>query len=694
MKAPANNNPLPPEPLLPGPCSHLFCHPDEKPCVHLAVADLAGDIARVFGERPTVKRHLPREEDAFILVGTLTQPAFRERVEAFGLDLTSLEGRWEGYRVQTFGQHHQNVLLCGSDERGTMWAVYDFAEKVLGVDPVGFWTDHEPPPRTDWTLGDYFVEDAPAPFRYRGWFINDEDLLTEWRNGGGKRYIDYPYYGQVTHPDAMARVIETALRLKQNLLIPASFLDIDNPAEENLVRMAVERGLFVTQHHIETLGVSYFSLENYWKARGQEPPSFVTDRERMIETWTHYTRKWARYGDQVIWQLGLRGRGDKPVWSIDPNVPDTPAGRGALISEAIACQQRIVAEVTGRDDFVNTSTLWDEGTELFKAGHLQFPEGTIIVLADNARGTLPGPGYHGKIFGHQWAEDFYEVPRQSNRAYGLYYHVAFWSTGPHLVHGVPPAKIAHALAEARAKGDTEYIITNVSNIRENVLGVQMVSALTSNTTAADPNRFLLRWCEEQFAPGLAAEILDLYHAFYGAYATAPVEGCRFPALFHDGAIAQRGQCLLNPDAWTVYDNDILRKMADVLHRATTESLPRWEELLRRIRDLAPRVPADRRSFYHHHFAVQAGILHRLTVWGLAVATVIRERSSLPPEEQIAHLDRGIQALREALELCRESERGRWRHWYRGDRKLSLPKLHELTLARRGQIKSQPTQHAS
>lgn len=679
----------PPEPSLPGPCSHLFCAAEEKSCVHLAVDDLAGDIARVFGGRPLVKRHLPRDEDAFILVGTLTQPAFRERVEAYGLDFASLEGKWEGYRVQTFGDRHQNLLLCGSDERGTMWAVYDFVEKVLGVDPVGFWTDHEPARLKDWPLREYFAEGAPGPFRYRGWFINDEDLLTEWRHGGGQRYIDYPYYGQVPHPEAMARVLGTAVRLKQNLIIPASFLDIDNPAEENLVRMAVERGLFVTQHHCETLGVSHFSLENYWKARGQEPPSFVGDRERMIETWTYYARKWARYGDQIIWQLGLRGRGDKPVWDIDSNVPDTPSGRGALISEAIACQHRIVTEATGRHDFVSTSTLWDEGTELFKAGHLEFPEGTIIVLADNARARLPGPGHLGRLFAHQWAEDFYEVPRKSGRAYGLYYHVAFWSTGPHLAQGVPPAKIAHAFAEAIHQGDTEYVITNVSNIRENVLGVRLVSLLGCEPAAGDPEAFLHDWCVQQFGPELAPEIRDLYHRLHSAYATEPLEVCRYPALYHDGAITERGKMLLNPDAWTFYDNGELLRMADVLQRATAESLPRWEELVRQIHALAPRIPEERQSFYHHHFAVQAGILRALTFWGHAVAKVLRHGADLPPETQAAELERAAAALQDAMNLCRASETGPWLHWYRGDRKLNLAQLHQLTLARREQPNPKP-----
>lgn len=35
-------------------------------------------------------------------------------------------------------------LLCGSDGRGPIWAVYDFVEKVLSADSSAFQTDDKP----------------------------------------------------------------------------------------------------------------------------------------------------------------------------------------------------------------------------------------------------------------------------------------------------------------------------------------------------------------------------------------------------------------------------------------------------------------------------------------------------------------------------------------------------------------------
>ena len=682
--------------------AQLFCDHREHSGVLLAARDLAGDIEKVCGVSPTLKRYLPREQDGFILVGSLTNEAFRARVEACGLDVSSLEGQWEGYRVQTFGDQHQNWLLCGSDTRGAMWAVYEMAEKVLGVDPLYFWTDHEPAPLKDGAPQAVFIEDAPRTFRYRGWFINDEDLLTEWKNGGGKRYIDYRFYQQVQHPDVFARVLEAAVRLKQNLIIPASFLDIDNPAEEHLVRMAVERGLFVTQHHIETLGVSHFALENYWKARGQEPPSFVTDRERMVETWTYYTRKWAAFGDQVIWQLGLRGRGDRPVWNIDSNVPADDAGRGALISEAMACQRRIVAEVTGNPDPVCTTTLWAEGTALHQAGHLRFPPDTIVVFADNLRAHLK----HKSYFAHQWAADFHEVERLDDLKYGIYYHVAVWGAGPHLAQGVPPAKIETSIRLAAAKGDTAYVITNVTNIREVVLGVRAVAALTHNVDAFDLDRFMADWCRAAFDERVP-EWRALYVDWHQAYGSVPAPEPAHPALLHDGHLAAHGSVLLRYEfaaRGLPIEDRLLRRGAGLPNQQVEPiprdmieddlrlvqpllmaSLARWRRMEERIHLLVPHVPSGRRAFFDHHFRVQALHMRALTQWCLALGHAIALRhTDASVADQLAALDEAAAALGDLLAAREQTATGKWRHWYRGDRKMDIPTLWRSTAQLRDQ----------
>ncbi len=42
-----------------------------------------------------------------------------------------------------------------------------------------------------------------------------------------------------------------------------------------------------------------------------------------------YAEKWATY-QNVIWQLGLRGIADRPMWMADPDVPQSDADRVIL----------------------------------------------------------------------------------------------------------------------------------------------------------------------------------------------------------------------------------------------------------------------------------------------------------------------------------------------------------------------------
>src|SRR5690606_16199032 len=128
------------------------------------------------------------------------------------------------------------------------------------------------------------------------------------------RNIDYPYYSQVVHPEIMEKLVESMVRLRYNLIIPASFIDIKNPPEKRLVDIAASRGVFLSMHHIEPMGVSGFTFFNYWNERGKDYKfSYYSHPEAMKEVWTEYAKEWVQY-DNVIWQIGLRGIADRPVW--------------------------------------------------------------------------------------------------------------------------------------------------------------------------------------------------------------------------------------------------------------------------------------------------------------------------------------------------------------------------------------------
>lgn len=673
-----------------GRAADIFVPAGESSAVALAAADLASDIERVGSRRPVVKRFVPREEAAFLLIGTIGTPEFDATLASRGLDVSAIDGGFERYVVRTFGENHENLLVAGSDARGTMWGIYHLSEQLLGVDPVYLWTGNQPRRRERIEVGPIDLVSDEPDFRFRGWFLNDEDLLTEWRNGGGRRYIDYPFYHQVIHQDVLARVIETALRLRQNMMIPASFVDIMNPAEENLVRMVSERGLFVTQHHVEPLGVSHFAWDNYWADRGRKIPcSFVTEREAHIEIWRDYVERWARYPN-VIWQLGLRGRGDRPVWFHDDAVPASDAERGALISDAYAAQHAIVADVLGTTDFPSTTTLWMEGSHLQRDGHLDFPPGVTIVFADLGSSQM-------------MQDDFDHTERRDEHTYGVYHHVCFWGDGPHLAQGTSIGKLAHNYRRADEKGDTHYSILNVSNVREVILGAEAVAELTWDARGFDPAGFLDRWFTREFGDAAAPAVRDAYDAYFGAYHVMRDERRPDEMLLIDGMTRRLGLKLLDILEGSHEESNLgyyrhlddfdstdafLSYFADALSAADA----RWRRAQQALYEALPAVTEERRAYFTDHFIVQYDTIVGLYRWAhllaqAAVAVRNGDSSASPAggaapapaaSGPAALVDAAASALEKALIDRRKAEHGAFAHWYRGDRKMNLPRVLQRT----------------
>jgi hypothetical protein len=450
--------------------------------VRLAAEDLASDVQKITGRKPEV-----------VVGGVLPDGPCVKLVTKGG-------GPWESYRVEA---KNGRLEIEGCDARGTMFGVYAFCEQYLKVDPLGFWSGREPAKRPELRWDSVLLASGSPSFKFRGWFINDEDLLTEWMEGGGTRNIDYPYYGQVVNREAMRAVVEALVRSRFNLIIPASFIDILNPPEAALVQECVRRGVFVSQHHVEPMGVSAFSYFNYWKARGRDLKySYFSQPAEVREVWRVYAEKWAAYPN-VIWQLGLRGIADRPMWMADATVPQSDEDRGRIISEAMSDQVKILEEVCPKQPRLMSTTLWAEGSILNQKGFLTVPEGTLIVFADNS------PGW-------KWQQDFYETPRNPKYAYGVYYHHGLIGSGPHLAQVVPPHKTFEMMRTAREKGAGEYAIFNVANIREFVLGIDATAKMTWRMEGYEPDAWLDGWVKERFS-AKQAEIVNAYKIYFNAY---------------------------------------------------------------------------------------------------------------------------------------------------------------------------------
>ncbi len=207
---------------------------DEPPAVHAAAADLAVDFEKALGTRPGVTEKYNNGPDTVLIGENAKLP---ESMRSTNISAP------ESFSIAVYGK---TVVLSGADMRGAIYSIYQFSEDYLGVAPMYFWTDGRPPRRSriqiPATLNRSF---GPPVFRYRGFFINDEDLLTGWAPGEKKD-------GTGISLAAWDKVYETILRLKGNMVVPGTWIFPDDAQ----IWAAGERGLIVTQHHAIPLGLN------------------------------------------------------------------------------------------------------------------------------------------------------------------------------------------------------------------------------------------------------------------------------------------------------------------------------------------------------------------------------------------------------------------------------------------------------
>lgn len=646
--------------------------------IKLAADDMLSDLAKIAGNATTAS--LPSK----IVIGTVGELGTSAYEPDVGEIQTQLNGKWEAYRVCT---QNDRLYILGSDTRGAICGIYHFLETCLGVDPMYLWTGKKPQPRNEIVLRDVSLSSDGPSFRFRGWFVNDEDFLTEWKPFDGRRNNDYKYYGKIMHPDVSDKVIETALRLRMNMLIPSSFNDVLNPPEAYAVEKAAQRGLIVTQHHIEPLGVGAFNFDDYFEKQGEQPPlfSYLKHPEALKEVWETYVKAWARY-DDVIWQLGLRGRGDRAMWLHDPSIPKDDAARGKIISDAIRYQYDLVRK-HDPDGYI-TLTLWLEMARLMEHGHIDLPDDINIVFADNS----PGWGF---------SPDFYQVPRESNKQYGVYYHHQLWGTGPHFIQIIPPEKTYEVLAAAVAHDSDDYCMLNVGNIREFVYGLKLSSEMLFDWQKFDVGEAKDRWFDFHYGRW-SDETREVYEQFFGhylldtdnRYSTGFTDMPNSPYIL-DGNLAWRMKQMLEDlnrhfglepfqgNSWlTAGERVSARKLS---WKATEEDYlgqirkqdARALRVIESADALHGRMSGYSKRLLDTNLLTPTRMFHGLMA--CTIETMLAKKSAVAGDDAgtLKHLKNALREIQQANQVKQAMLQGQWQGWYRGEYKIMLSSYEEF-----------------
>jgi len=610
--------------------------------VHRAAEDLASDFGKVFGAKPKIAGHAG-EAGVTVLIGEAAELPAALRPE----NVTAAESFSMAVKGKT-------LVLAGADMRGTIYAIYQFSQEYLGVDPLYYWTDHEPERRARVELPEGLSRVYPAPvFRYRGFFINDEDLLTGWSPGTK----DHTGIALATWD----KVFETILRLKGNMVVPGTWIFPNDPQ----IRAAAERGLIVTQHHAIPLGL------NVARWPKDVPYNYSTHPEILERAWKDAVAEYPP-NIEMLWDVGLRGLSDTSYASMDPSVEGNDELLGQRISSAIEEQMKIVRAAHPDAKFV--TDLWQEGARLVQEGYLKIPPEVTTVWADDGYGYIQDKG-------------------EVKAGEGTYYHVAMMNNRTNqLTEMVPIERISGELGRYVKAGATQYFLVNTSDIRPYTLTIRAVMdyAWLGHLPGVEkePSDFYRSYAAEEFGDKAAPAIAAMYRDYFAA----PAHFGTPPREYSDQLYHTEGRQLL--ETWMIDSplyaipsqspkwsaprligqeygfrfggKEWMRTTAAREIEQCGEAQPRWDAVWKQAVAAEALVPESRRNFYQASVLTMVTIQRESNRMLLDIAKSIEDaQKGDPTAAQQAAAD-ALAAVGEVRQAQAAAEYGKWKNWYRGD----------------------------
>lgn len=655
----------------------------ESAPVRHATQDLVADFSKVFGRTPQVVNSLDAAGPVAILIAQRQNLpagfdcATTSNTEAFAFSTTSAGAGPTRRRV---------ICLTGADMRGTIYAVYEFSQKVLGVDPMYLWTDKQPARRVSIPLPADFDHVYPSPvFRYRGFFPNDEDLLSGWVPAAKGEHTGISL-------KVWDNIFETILRLKGNIVVPGTWIFPDDAQ----VHAAAERGLIINQHHAIPLGV------NVARWPQDVPYNFSTHPEILERAWTNAVAAY-KPGDDILWSVGLRGLSDSSYASLDPSVRDNDPLLGKRISDAIAEQMKIVRARYPRAQFV--TDLWQEGARLMQEGYLTIPPEVSLVWADTGYGDMQDSG---KVAAGQ----------------GAYIHVAMMNgQANQLSEMVPVATLLSELNRYIKAGATAYMLVNTSDIRPVAMTTRAVmemawGGIPATTGNAAPEgdadaAFYRRWATEEFGAKSASALVKVYREYFAAPSLRPPFGP--PRLTSAGnappPAARSNVPLFEGDQH--YHTEARRLILDALSEHQVVNIPsqspKWTQprvmpqpsaeirqmlIDRDIKDCASAQPRwdavwkdavaasalidpARKPYYHAEMLTMVTINRESNRMLFQVASSIKDAEAGNTAKAETEAAAALRSLDEMRTSMSADEYGKWKNWYRGDWLTGVYRTREL-----------------
>ena len=440
--------------------------------------DLGDDVRKVSGVASQVIESINPKAGS-ILTGTIGKSRIIDQLIADKkINVSEIEGQWESFIIQTVDG---NLVVAGSDKRGTIYGIYDISEKI-GVSPWYWWADVPVKKSNElYVKAGKYIQDPPK-VKYRGIFINDEEpSFGQWARAkfGGinsKMYV---------------HIFELLLRLKANYLWPAMWGKAFNEDDPMNPVMANEYGIVMgTSHHEPMMRAQ----KEYTVRKKNIGPWDYTVNKSNLDSFFYKGLERNKNYDNII-TIGMRGEGDVAMGKGDDkeNIK--------TLQNVIKGQREIIYKVY-KDDPANHPQLWAIFTEVqryYDAG-LTVPDDVTLLFCDN------NWGYIRRIC----------PPNERNRkgGCGLYYHIDM-NGGPwndRWINTTTIPKLHEQLNLAYQTGLDAIWIINVGDLKPKELPIDFIMHFAWNPDAIPADKtwdYTVDWAKKNFGTEHAKEIADI-----------------------------------------------------------------------------------------------------------------------------------------------------------------------------------------
>ncbi len=442
----------------------------------LAVNHLKRDLESVSGKIVSIidtKKAIPAKGVIFVVGTPASNSTISELVKNKVLILTenfpgNRGGIWARVNLEN---GRECVVLAGSDVQGTQYAVYDYCQKVLGIDPLEYWTGKLPDP--DKTFDPFNFSNkiiAPPAIPILCYFENDVDELANLKTP----LLEYDWESYTEMINALVRLKYNAIHLFDMLGRPEFFQREEYSLIRNdyEVRLSYIDSLINYAHDMGMKVEIDLSLGYKIKPMSQDKADcWKNNKEEWINTWKYYFEKTPLRKADIF---SFRPRNQVWDWEYKSSCGED---KTEVFNEVYAVLGDLIDNY--KPDAIKVATCYADGMEMFN-NNFSPPKDWIIAWSDD--------GWGG----------FANLP-ENTRGYdfGTYMHAGFWKN--HTVHDPYPEKIDTVMKMMLHHYQAnKYLEVNGQQFRPFLINIEAFSAMANKPETFDGELFYKEWAERYF----------------------------------------------------------------------------------------------------------------------------------------------------------------------------------------------------